>query len=84
MKFEVIKQEAPFARWVNWRVQLHVFLGLPSIHTVHAVELKEELLMCASLEMSSEVTDDQEEMYNFFQQNKLVQSHWLASYRRRS
>jgi len=24
MKFEVIKQEAPYARWVNWRVELHV------------------------------------------------------------
>jgi len=59
MKFEVIKQEAPFARWVKWRVELHVFLGLPSIHTVRAVELKEEFLMCVSLEMTSEVTDDQ-------------------------
>jgi len=40
MKFEVIKQEAPSARWVNWRVELHLFLGLPSIHTVHAVSWK--------------------------------------------
>jgi len=48
MKFEVIKQEAPFARWINWRVELHVFLGLPSINTVHAVELKEEFLICVT------------------------------------
>ena len=79
MKFEVIKQEAPLARCVNWRVELHVIFGLPSIHTVHAVELKEESLMCVSLETTSKVTDDQEEMNNFYQQNKLVQSHWLAS-----
>jgi len=38
MKFEVIKQEAPFSRWVNWRVELHVFLGSASIDTVRAVE----------------------------------------------
>jgi len=66
MKYEAIKQEAPFARWVNWRVGLHVFLGLLSIHTVHAVALKEEVLMCVSLETTSEVTDDQEEMQNFY------------------
>jgi len=30
------------------------------------------------------VTDDQEKMNNFFQQNKLVQSHWLAMHRWRS
>ena len=59
MKFEVIKQEAHFARWVNWRVELHVFLGLPSIHPVRAVELKEEFLMCVSLETTSEMPDDQ-------------------------
>jgi len=35
--------------------------------------------MCVSLETTSKVTDDQEEMNNFYQQNKLVQSHWLAS-----
>jgi len=40
--------------------------------------------MCASLETTSEVTDDQEEMINFYQQNKLVQSHWLVTHRRRS
>jgi len=65
MKFEVIKQEAPFARWVNWRAELQVFLGLPSIHTVHAVEVKEKFLMCVSLETTSEETDDQEEINNF-------------------
>ena len=84
IKFEVIKQEAFFVRWVNRRVELHVFLGLPSIRTVHGVELKEELLMCVSLETTSEVTNDQEEMNNFYQQNKLVQSPLLALHRRRS
>ena len=84
MNFEVIKQEAPFARRVSWRVELHVFLGLPSIYTIHAVELKEEFLMCERLERTSEVTDDQEEMNNFYHQNKLVQSHWLAMHRGRS
>jgi len=58
MKFEVIKQETRCAKWVNWCVELHIFLGLPSIHTVCAVELKEEFLMCVSLEMTSEVTND--------------------------
>jgi len=48
---------------------------LPSIHTEHAVELKEESLMCVSLETTIEVTDDQEKMNNFYQQNKLVQYH---------
>jgi len=67
MKFKVIKQETPCARWVNWRVELHVFLGLPSIHTVQYMQLKEEFLMCVSLETTSEVTDDQEEMNNFCQ-----------------
>jgi len=40
--------------------------------------------MCVSIETTSEVTDDQEEMINFSQQNKLVQSHLLAMHRRRS
>ena len=57
---------------------------LPSIPTVHAVELKEESLMCVSLETTGEVTDDQEEMNNFYHQNKLVQYHCLALHRRRS
>jgi len=39
--------------------------------------------MCVNLETTSEVTDDQEEMNIFFQQNKLVRSHWLAMHRRR-
>ena len=37
--------------------------------------------MCESLEMTSEVTDDQEKMNSFFQQNKLVQSLWLIMHR---
>jgi len=40
--------------------------------------------MCVSLETTSEVTDDQEKMNNFYQQQKLVQSLWLAIHRRRS
>ena len=31
--------------------------------------------MCVSLETTIEVTDDQEKMNNFYQQNKLVQYH---------
>jgi len=65
-------------------MELHVFLGLPSIYSVHAVELKEEVLMCVSRETTSDVTDDQEEMNNFYQQNKFVQSHCLAMHRRRT
>jgi len=34
--------------------------------------------MCKSLETTGEVTDDQEKMNNFFQQNKLMESRWLA------
>jgi len=34
-------------------------------------------------ETTSEVTDDQEKMNNFFQQNKLVKFHWLAMHRPR-
>jgi len=37
--------------------------------------------MCESLETTSKVTDDQEKMNNFFQQNKHVVSHWLAIHR---
>jgi len=48
------------------------------------MQLKEDFLMCVSLETTSEVTDDQEEMNNFYQQNKLVQSRFLAVHRRRS
>jgi len=44
-------------------------------HTLY-MQLKEEFLMCVSLETTSEVTDDQEEMNNFYQQNKFVQLHW--------
>jgi len=51
---------------------------------VHAVELKEQFFMYESLETTSEVTDDREEMNNFYQQNKLVQSHLLAMHRRRT
>jgi len=40
--------------------------------------------MCVSLETTREVTDDQEEMNNIYQQNKLMQSHWHAMHRRRS
>jgi len=40
--------------------------------------------MCISLETTSEVTDDQEEMNNFYQQNELEQSPWLAMHRWRS
>jgi len=40
--------------------------------------LKEEFFMCGSLETTSQVTDDQEEMTNFYKQNKLEQSHLLA------
>jgi len=32
MKFEVIRQEPPSARWVNWHVELHVFVGLLAIY----------------------------------------------------
>jgi len=39
--------------------------------------------MCESLEKTSEVTDDQEEMNNIYEQNKLVESQWLAMQRRR-
>jgi len=39
--------------------------------------------MCQSLETSSEVTDDQETMNNFFQQNQLVESRWLVVHTRR-
>jgi len=35
--------------------------------------------MCECLGTTSEVTDDQEEMNSFYQQDKLVESHWLAS-----
>jgi len=45
---------------------------------MHAVDLKKELLMCKSLQTTSEVADDQDEMNNFYQQNKLVESRWLA------
>jgi len=38
--------------------------------------------MCESLWTTSEVTDDQEKMHNFFQQNKLMQSRCLAMHRR--
>jgi len=31
------------------------------------MQLKEEFFMCVSLETTSEVTDDQEEMNNFYQ-----------------
>jgi len=41
---------------------------------MHAVDLKKELLMCKSLQTTSEVADDQDEMNNFYQQNKLVES----------
>jgi len=34
--------------------------------------------MCESLETTSKVTDHQQEMINFFQQNKLVESRWLV------
>jgi len=34
--------------------------------------------MCESLETTSKVTDDQQEMNNFFQRNKLVESRWLV------
>jgi len=40
--------------------------------------------MCVSLETTSKGTDDQEEMNNLYQQNKLDQSHLLAMHRRRS
>jgi len=50
---------------------------------IHAAELKEKVLMCESLEKTSEVTDDQEEMNNIYEQNKLVESQWLAMQRRR-
>jgi len=40
--------------------------------------------MCVSLETTSEVTDDQEEMIHFYQHDKLVQSHLLAVHKRRS
>ena len=46
--------------------------------------MKEQFFMYESLETTSEVTDDQEEMNNFYQQNKLVQSRFLAVHRRRS
>jgi len=40
--------------------------------------------MCESLNTTSDVTDDQErKMNDFFQQNKLVESHWLIMHRRR-
>jgi len=48
------------------------------------MQLKGEFFMCVSLETTSEVTDDQEEMNNFYQQNKRVQSHSLAMRRWRS
>jgi len=39
--------------------------------------------MCESLKKTSEVTDDQEEINNFYQQNKQVLgSHWFAMHRR--
>jgi len=38
--------------------------------------LKEQFLISKSLETTSEVTDDQEEINNFFQQNKLVEPRW--------
>jgi len=39
--------------------------------------------MCESLETTSEVTDDQEQMNNFLLDNKLVESSWIAMHRRR-
>jgi len=54
MKFEVIKQEALFPRWVNWRTYFLVYHRY-----ILYVQLKEEFLMCVSLEVTSEVTDDQ-------------------------
>jgi len=39
--------------------------------------------MCKSQETTSEVTNDQEKMNNFFQQNKLVETRWPAMIRRR-
>ena len=47
------------------------------------MQLKEEFLICESLEMTTEVTDDQENSNNFFQQNKLVESRLLSMHRRR-
>jgi len=40
-------------------------------------------LMCESLETTSGATADQKKMNDFFQQNKLVESRWLAMHRRR-
>jgi len=45
---------------------------------IHAVELKEEFLMCKILETTSKVTDDQEEMNHLYQQDELVELRWLA------
>jgi len=52
---------------------------------IHALELnwKIEFFMCKSQETTSEVTNDQEKMNNFFQQNKLVETRWPAMIRRR-
>jgi len=57
-------------------LELHMFIGLLSIYTCSWVE--RQFFLCKSLDMSSEVTDDQEEMNNFFQQNELMESRCLA------
>jgi len=38
--------------------------------------------MCESLETTSEVTEDQDKMNKFHQQNKLVESRWLGMHRK--
>ena len=43
--------------------------------------MKEEFLVCGSLDTTSKVTDDQEKMNKFFQQNKFVESRWLSMHR---
>ena len=49
---------------------------------LHLVELKEEILMCEHLERTGAVTDDQEDMLVFYQQNARVESYCLAVHRR--
>ena len=42
---------------------------------VHAGELKEEFLMCESLETTTKAVDIVEKMDNFFQRNSLTRNH---------
>ena len=46
-------------------MEWHIFVGLLSC--VHAGELKEEFLMCKSLETTTKIVDILEKVDNFFQ-----------------